>query len=266
MPYAANGADGARVYFEEDGGAGVPVIVHDGFADSVQDLREWALVDALAREGYRVVLADHRGHGRSDKPHDPAAYAMALRVADAVAILDRLGIERAHFVGRSWGGRLCFGIGEHAPRRVRSLVIGGNQPYAWPETAISRAVGEALVTAREAASMEPLARAVEALWAIEIPHPQRQRLLANDPLALHAAFTAAMAEGAISSDLTRWRIPCLIFIGAADGDFLQGARRATEEIADAELLVLRGADHYAAHVIEDDVVVDAALRTLRRGA
>ena len=54
------------------------MIVHDGSADSVRDVREWALVDALASEGYRVILADHCGHGRSDEPHDPAAYAMAL--------------------------------------------------------------------------------------------------------------------------------------------------------------------------------------------
>jgi pimeloyl-ACP methyl ester carboxylesterase len=101
MSYATNGQDGARVYFEDEGDDGAPVILHDGFADSVEDLREWALADALASEGFRVILADHRGHGRSDKPHDPAAYAMPLRVADAVAILDRLGIARADFVGRS---------------------------------------------------------------------------------------------------------------------------------------------------------------------
>ena len=89
---------------------------------------------------FRLIYADHRGHGRSDKPHDPSAYAMPLRVADAVAVLDRLGIERAHFIGRSWGGRLCFGVGEHAPERGRSLVIGGNQPYAWPDRQLNRLV------------------------------------------------------------------------------------------------------------------------------
>lgn len=266
MPYATNGHDGARVYFEDEGGAGAPVILHDGFADSVQDLREWVLADALASEGFRVMFADHRGHGRSDKPHDPAAYTIPLRVADAVAILDRLGIERAHFVGRSWGGRLCFGIGEHAPERVRSLVIGGNQPYAWPESPISRTVGQALAAAREQLSSEPLVRAFEAFWNIEFPSPQRERLLDNDPLALHAAWSAAMAEGAISADLGRWQVPCLIFIGAADADFLEGARRAAEEIPDAELLMLEEADHYAAHMSQDEVLLDAALRTLRRGA
>jgi 3-oxoadipate enol-lactonase len=50
------------------------------------------------------------------------AYATSLRVADAVAVLDELGIERAHFIGTSYGGRLGFGIGEHAPEPVLSLV------------------------------------------------------------------------------------------------------------------------------------------------
>jgi pimeloyl-ACP methyl ester carboxylesterase len=266
MPYATNGQDGARVYFEPSDGDGAAVVMHDGFADSVDDLREWGLVDAVASEGYRVILADHRGHGRSDKPHERAAYAMALRVGDAVAILDVLGVERAHFVGRSWGGRLCFGIGEHARGRVQSLVIGGNQPYAWPRTAMSRTVGEALAAAREQGSMEPVVRAFEAVWGIELTRLQRERLLDNDPLALHAAFTAAMAEGAIAADLGRWRVPCLIFIGAADRDFLGGARRAAAEIRGAELLVLEAADHYAAHMSQEDVLIEAALRTLRRGA
>jgi pimeloyl-ACP methyl ester carboxylesterase len=266
MAYATNGQDGARVYFEDQGGDGAPVVLYDGFADCVQDLREWALPDALASEGFRVILADHRGHGRSDKPHDPVAYAMPLQVADAVAILDRLGIARAHYVGRSWGGRLCFGIGEHAPGRVRSLVIGGNQPYAWPQSPLSRAVDEALAAARERVSMEPLVRAFEAFWDLEFPSLQRERLLDNDPLALHAAWSAAVAEGAISADLGRWQIPCLIFIGSADADFLEGALRAAEEIPGAELLVLEEADHYAAHMSQDEILTDAALSTLRRAA
>ena len=252
------------MYFEDQGGDGAPVILHDGFADSVQDLREWAMADALASDGFRVILADHRGHGHSDKPHDPAAYTMALRVADAVAVLDRLAIERAHFVGRSWGGRLCFGIGEHAAARVCSLVIGGNQPYAWPDSPVTRTVGQALAAAREEAGSEPLVRAFESFWEIEFSGPQRERLLDNDPLALHAAWTAAMTEGAIAADLRRWRIPCLIFIGAADADFLPGARRAAEEIPGAELLVLEEAHHYAAHMSRDEVVIAAALRTLRQ--
>jgi hypothetical protein len=61
-------------------------------------------------------------------------------------------------------------------------------------------------------------------------------------------------------------VPCLIFIGAGDADFLEGARQAAGEIPRAELLVLEDADHYAAHMSHDEILIDAALRTLRRAA
>ena len=264
MAYATNGRDGARLYFEDEGGDGTPVVLYGGFLDKVQDLRESEIARALPRDEFRLVYADHRGLGCSSKPHDPAAYAMPLRVADAAAVLDGLGIERAHFVGKSWGGRLCFGIGQHAPERVRSLVIGGNQPYGWPDSPLTRVVTEGLAVSCKEASMEPLVRAFEDFWEVGFPGPQRERWLDNDPLALEAAWRAALAERAVADDLGRWRIPCLIFLGAADADFLEGARRAAEEIPEAELLVLEEADHYAAHVSQDEVLLDAVLRTLRR--
>jgi pimeloyl-ACP methyl ester carboxylesterase len=262
MPYAENGYDGARIYFEDEGGPGVPVLLHDGFGDSVADLREWRLAQALEPTQFRLIYVDHRGHGRSDKPHDPAAYSMPIRVADATAVLDRLGIARAHFIGRSWGGRLCFGIGEHASERVLSLVIGGNQPYAWPDTALTRLVGEALAAGRENGSMEPLAHVFEQFWRVRFAPSQRERLLDNDPLALDAAYGTAIAEGAVSTALALWRLRCLIFVGAADADFLDGARRAAREIPNAELLLLEDADHYAAHLTQSEALLQAVLETL----
>jgi pimeloyl-ACP methyl ester carboxylesterase len=264
MSYATNGQDGARLYFEDEGGDGTPVVLYGGFLDKVQDLRESEIARALPRDEFRLIYADHRGLGRSSKPYDPAAYAMPRRVADAAAVLDGLGIERAHFIGKSWGGRLCFGIGQHAPERARSLVIGGNQPYAWPNSPLTRIVTEGLAVSREERSMEPMVRAFEDFWEVGFPEPQRERWLDNDPLALEAAWSAARDEGAIADDLGRWQIPCLIFLGAADADFLEGARRAAEEIPDAELLMLEEADHYAAHMSQDEVVLDAVLRTLRQ--
>src|SRR5215207_1634468 len=215
MPYAINEQDRTRLYFEDEG-AGAPVVLHGGLLDSVADLRESDIAQALPRDEFRPIYVDHRGLGRSDKPHDPAAYSMLLRVGDATAVLDHLGIERAHFIGKSWGGRLGFGIGEHAPERMLSLAIGGNQPYAWPDSPLVRIVSEALPAAREERSMEPLVRAFENLWEVRFPDPQRARWLDNDPTAIDAAWSAALAEGAISKDLGRWRIPCLILIGAAD--------------------------------------------------
>ena len=114
MPFARNAVDGSRVYFEDDGGDGAAVVLQGGLVDSIASVRGSQVARGLAREEFRLVFVDHRGLGRSDKPHEVEAYAMRLRVADTIAVLDELGLERAHYVGNSWGGRLGFGIGEHA--------------------------------------------------------------------------------------------------------------------------------------------------------
>jgi hypothetical protein len=94
VPYAKNALDASGIYFEDDGGTGTPVVLHGGFLDSVATVRDLDLAQAL-RDEFRLIYVDHRGVGRSNKPHEPDAYAMPLRVADAVAVLDELGIESA---------------------------------------------------------------------------------------------------------------------------------------------------------------------------
>lgn len=261
MAYAQNDIDGRRIYFEDDGDHGDVVVVHGGFGEPVELVRDSPLARALPTDEFRVVYVDHRGHGRSDRPHDPAAYAMPLRVADATAVLDELAIDRAHFLGTSWGGRLGFGIGQHAPDRVLSLVIGGQQPYAWPDSPLVRVVTDGLDAAREQDSIEPFIEALEGFWGIRFP--EARRTVDYDPAALHAAWQAAMAEGPISDNLEAWKLRCLIFIGAADVDFLEQARCAADDIPGAQFLSLAERDHYGAHTDQDQLLVDAVLRTLR---
>jgi pimeloyl-ACP methyl ester carboxylesterase len=94
-PYARNSIDGTRVYFDHDGGRGAPVVFYGGLVDSVEAVRLSPIAQALPAGRFRLVYVDHRGVGRSDKPHEPAASAMRLRVADAVSVLDAMGIRRA---------------------------------------------------------------------------------------------------------------------------------------------------------------------------
>src|SRR5512134_3062323 len=95
MPYARNPVDGTTVHYEDDGGAGTPVVVLGGFADPIPLVRRTSVATALQElpDAFRLVFVDHRGHGKSDAPHDPAAYEMPLRVADVVAVLDELSID-----------------------------------------------------------------------------------------------------------------------------------------------------------------------------
>jgi pimeloyl-ACP methyl ester carboxylesterase len=264
VPYARNALDATRVYFEDDGGEGVPVLFLGGLLDTVDLVRGSPIARALQElaEEFRLVYVDHRGHGRSGKPHVAESYAMPLRVADVVAVLDELGIERAHFVGISWGGRLAFGIGEHAPERGRSLVIVGQQPYTIdPAGPLARVVGEAMAGSREQ-GIEALVRAFEAI-AGRYPEPMRAVYLASDAAAMRAAWSAAISEGAVSQNLGAWEVRCLICVAADDVDFFQQARRAAHEIPNAEFVSIGGVDHLGMDTAGVGPVLPAVLRTLR---
>lgn len=255
--------DGTSVYFEEDGGSGAPVVLYGGILDSVESVRASEFAQALAETGeFRLVYADHRGLGRSDKHGGTEMYAMPLQVADFVAVLSALGFARAHVVGRSYGGRLAFGIGEHAPDRVLSLVAGGQQPYAMnPDGPLARA----LVGAIDATRRDGAVRFVEALesyWGAPIPAFERDVYVSQDGPSVAAASEAMLASGDLSTRLHEWRVPCLIYLGAGDEDFFAQARRAAAEIPNAEFVGLDALDHLAAHY-NAERIVPAVLRTLR---
>jgi pimeloyl-ACP methyl ester carboxylesterase len=265
MAYAQNTLDATRVYFEDDGGPGAPTVILGGFLDPIELVRRWPVATALRGlpEEFRLVFIDHRGHGRTDKPHDDRAYAMHLRVADVVAVLDELGIERAHIIGLSWGGRLAFGVGEHARERVLSIVAVGQQPYAIdPDGPLTRVVGDALGASRHR-GIAALVEAFEGL-AGRYPEPVRRRYLAQDAAAMRAAWNAALTEGPVSPDLGGWRVPCLICVAADDADFFEQARRAAAEIPDAEFVSVDRTDHLGMDTASVDPVWSALLRTVRR--
>jgi pimeloyl-ACP methyl ester carboxylesterase len=254
MPHATNPLDGIRTYFEDSGGNGPAVLFYTGFADPLEVAKGSRLARELSAE-FRLIFADHRGQGGSDKPRDDAAYALATRVADAVAVLDRLNIDRAHFLGSSWGARLGFALGEHAPERVLSLVLCGNQPYAWDlNSPTARAVATALAASRRD-GMAGFVERFEASLDYRFPEPDRTwSLEKNDPAALAAAWRSAAVEGPISKDLTAWQVPCLICIGEAD-EMHDNARRAAEEIPGATFVSLAGHSHISAFYEADALLL-----------
>ena len=252
MPYVTNRLDGIRTYFEEWGGSGPAVVVYTGFGDPLEDAQDNPLVLALAPD-HQLYFADHRGQGRSDKPHDPAAYALRTRVGDTVALLDHLGLDAAHVLGFSWGARLGYAIGEWAPERALSLTLCGNQPYAWDTSwraapLLSRALDEAVT-----GGMQAFVDALESAFGDELSPLTRERTLANDPLALRAAWQSALLEGPISADLSSWRVPCLIYMAAGE-EMYADAERAAAEIPTARFLALEGHTHLSAPYEVDQVL------------
>lgn len=119
--------DGLQLsFFDEGDPAGRPVLLIHGFASSASV--NWVhpgWLKTLGDAGYRVIALDNRGHGASDKPHDPDAYFPATMAGDAIALLDHLGIARAHIMGYSMGARISAFLAMAQPERVMSLVFGG---------------------------------------------------------------------------------------------------------------------------------------------
>ncbi|MGY1806292.1 alpha/beta fold hydrolase [Blastococcus sp. SYSU D00669] len=115
-------AEGVSLWAEDRGDpAGTPVLLVMG-ANASGATWPPALVDRLA-ERHRVVVYDHRDTGRSTRAFDTRPYAIRDLAADAVRVLDALGIERAHVVGMSMGGTLVQLLLLDAPERLLSATL-----------------------------------------------------------------------------------------------------------------------------------------------
>jgi pimeloyl-ACP methyl ester carboxylesterase len=166
---------GVRIRYEVEG-RGDTIVLQHGFSDSLETWQEYGYVDALAPT-HQVVIIDARGHGQSDKPHDPDSYALPTLTSDVVAVLDTVGVDRAHFFGLSMGGRYALGMAKYAPARLRSLMVGAVSPWRNLE--------------RGAAFLSFLAQGAEAfvpVWEAQAPISEalKARLRANDVKALMA--------------------------------------------------------------------------------
>ncbi len=120
MPYAT-ASDNVRLYYEE-AGHGSPILFIHEFAG---DHRNWELQMRYFSRRHRCIAYSARGYKPSDVPADPDAYSYKHWVADAMAVLDHLKIEKAHVVGLSMGGFTSIMIGLIHPGRALSLTAAG---------------------------------------------------------------------------------------------------------------------------------------------
>ncbi|MDY6923490.1 MAG: alpha/beta fold hydrolase [Pseudomonadota bacterium] len=116
-------ADGDRIRYVGQG-TGHPVLLIHGAFGSGARLLQTAFGKGLAAR-HRIIAPDSLGHGDSDAPSDPARYGPRRRADQLAAVLDALGIERAHVVGYSMGGWMASALATFRPGRVASLAIGG---------------------------------------------------------------------------------------------------------------------------------------------
>src|SRR5713101_9514885 len=120
MPHAA-ADDGVKLYYEE-AGVGAPIVFVHEFAG---DHRSWEPQMRFFSRRYRCIAFNARGYPPSDVPADTERYSQARARDDIIAVLDHLGIDKAHIVGLSMGGFATLHFGFRHPKRALSLCVAG---------------------------------------------------------------------------------------------------------------------------------------------
>jgi pimeloyl-ACP methyl ester carboxylesterase len=242
MPYANN--NGVKIYYEV-GGQGPPVVMLHGATEHLDFWRRRPYVETL-RDEYELILIDLRGHGRSDKPHEPSAYEpnMAVRMAsDVVSVLDDLGITKATYYGYSMGAMVGFRTAMHYADRFYGFILGGMSPYAYPEgmTKANRGFVGTLKLLRT--DPESFLQGQERAFNRPLTAEERERWLTADPEALTIVLMSMIELPPLTdTDLASISLPCLIYCGDKDL-FYPGASKSASFIPNAKLVSLNGLDH-----------------------
>jgi pimeloyl-ACP methyl ester carboxylesterase len=120
-------ANGIDLYAVEAGPEDGPlVILLHGFPDFSYGWRHQ--IGPLAAAGFRVVVPDQRGYGRSDKPSGLGAYRIPTLGADVLGLAESCGRERFHLAGHDWGGIVAWWVAGIYPERIERLAIA-NAPH-----------------------------------------------------------------------------------------------------------------------------------------
>ena len=262
-------ANGIEIAYETFGDpSGRPLLLVMGLATQMLAWHE-EFCGALVDLGFHVVRYDNRDIGLSTHLHDApvpdvmaafggdtssASYTLDDMADDAVALLDHLGIDRAHVVGASMGGMIAQTVASRHPARVASLT----SIMSTPSSAIGSPTQEAMAvlfappaTSRE----EAVQRARTAYEVIGSPaYPLDLPWLASisgeaydrayDPLGVARQLLAVHASGDRTPSLRELAVPTLVVHGDADPLVqVAGGQATAEAVPGAELLVIEGMGH-----------------------
>jgi len=215
-------------------GDGPPIVLVHGFASSADtNWRGTGIIKTFVEAGRRVITFDCRGHGKSGKPHDPAAYAGAKMSEDVVALLDHLGVPVADLMGYSMGGGIAAALLVNCPDRFRSVILAGAGDVLL-DGGRGREATAIVASALEGGSgMDATARGFRAYL----------EQTGNDLAAL-AAMESAPRGGFDPTGLRQTTLPVLILVGDAD-TIIVSADKLAATIPGAEYVKVVG-DHMTA--------------------
>ncbi len=270
MPYI-QALDGTRLYYEEVGAGSAVIFVHE-FAG---DYRTWEPQLRHFARSHRCITFSQRGYPPSDVPEDPAHYSQEIARDDVIALLNGLGIDKAHIVGHSMGGYTALHVGIRAPQRCISVVAAGVGWGSLPDTQHAEAMKlQAAETGRMFAE-----EGIKSAAAKYADAPMRQAHKNKDPrgwsefahmLSEHSALGHSNTMFGVQlkrptlwemeADLKCFTPPLLVIVGDEDEPCLEGSFFLKRAAPTAALLVIPRTGHNVTS--EEPAAFNAALAEL----
>jgi len=252
-------------------GEGPPILFSCGYATTRENFRPQ--VAPLVAAGFRVLLWDYRGHGESDAPDDPAAYAMDKVLDDVADVLDALAPgARAVLAGFSFGGLASLHFALREPARVRALALLDTGPGFKNPEAQARWLAQTEKTAAilHERGFDGFLASRGADTAVgrrrELPAAQAAAAaIARQSVAGVAWFgrrISGLAPGCID-ELPAIQVPALVVVGEEDEAFRRAADVMAARLPKATQVVIPGAGHVV--TIEEPEAVNRALLEFLRG-
>ena len=230
MPFATN--NGFRIFYEVIASNGPPLILHHGLTSSGQNWKRSGYLTAI-QDKFQIILIDGRGHGRSDKSDRPHDYRLSTRALDVIAVADHMNITDFHYWGYSMGASIGFGLMLNSTHRIRSLVLGGAQPYQVP-------AGGPILKALEQGPKAFLKMSESS--GKTVPDDRRSEILSMDTNAIIAATQYPDESNVIVPAVRNFKRPTLIYSGAEDHNYDLISQIPTDN-SNFEMVSLEGLNH-----------------------
>jgi 3-oxoadipate enol-lactonase len=236
-------ANGITINYQIDGPQNAPwIIFSNSLATNV------AMWDDQARElgkNYRVLRYDQRGHGGTEAP--AGRYPFDLLIADAVALMDALGVAKAHFAGLSMGGATALGLAQQHPGRLDRVIVCDSPCQSTPTS--TQQWEERIVVAQKegmAALVEPTVGRwfpPEVLQA-KAPHVDKVRaMIRTTPVNGFIGCAAALADHNYAAAVATVIRPVLFMVGEKDGVTPAAMRKLNAALPGSRYVELPGAGH-----------------------
>ena len=239
MTYVDSG--GLRLFYS-DSGSGPPVLWHTGGCGDSTMWQTAGYVTGLP--GYRHLLFDHRGHGRSAAPATMTGHQMSCYVDDVITVLDDAGVRSAVMIGYSMGARVGYAVAAAYPQRLAGIVGLDSVPNPAREPDDSRAQAARVLAEGTKTALQEMADSESEpppSWLLD-------NLSATDPAVFAGAWEAFATAPPFWADAGRITVPTLFLLGVGEDEqeWWELGQAAAAAMPDAEAVALPGLGHLQA--------------------